>query len=411
MKYHKENRVLNREKLDVRIKQRSNIFNWRGQFTPELVEYFLDEFSKPDDVILDPFSGSGTVLQEAVKKDLPVYGFEINPAAYAMSKFFTFANIEIEERQRQLDHIAHFLKNISSQYKNVPIYIHNKNIGFSDAYKNFLDFSREILAEFSDNSTKLLVVNILFKAESLKKLAVAEAIQNGFDYIKHALLQLHFTKAKVQAFLCDVRNIHKHIPEKANLVITSPPYINVFNYHQNYRSLMELLHFDILHVAKSEFGSNRKNRGNRFKTVVQYCLDMETALYSILEALQEDGRVIMVVGRESNVRKVPFYNGKLVQQIIDTIPGFKFLDTTERSFCNKFGNNIVEDVLIFKKNGHSEIHSEARIIAEKSLKKALEYAANDVKSDIIEAIDDIHVIPHSPLFQTKDLMKHERITA
>jgi DNA modification methylase len=79
MKYHKEVRMLNREKLDVKIKQRSNLFNWRGQFTPELVEYLLDEFSIRGDVILDPFSGSGTVLQEALKKDLSVYGFEINP--------------------------------------------------------------------------------------------------------------------------------------------------------------------------------------------------------------------------------------------------------------------------------------------------------------------------------------------
>jgi len=403
--------MLRREKLDVKIKQRANIFNWRGQFTPELVEYLLDEFSAPDNVILDPFSGSGTVLQEALKKDLHAYGFEINPAAYAMSKFFTFANVELKERQRELDHIAHSLQKISSKYENIPVYIYDKEIGFRDAYKNFLNVSREVLAEFSDKSTRLLVVNMLFKAESLKKLTIAEAIQSGFDYIKNALLQLHFTKAHVQAFLCDVRDIHKQIPEKANIVITSPPYINVFNYHQNYRSLMELLHFDILHVAKSEFGSNRKNRGNRFKTVVQYCLDMESALYSILEALQKDGKVIMIVGRESNVRRVPFYNGRIVHQIVDTIPGFKILDTTERSFCNKFGNNIIEDVLVFKKNGYSENHTEARAIAEKSLKKALEYAEKDVKSDIIEAIDGIHTIPHSPRFQTKDLMKHERVTA
>jgi hypothetical protein len=291
------------------------------------------------------------------------------------------------------------------------VYIHDKSIGFRDAYKNFLDFSQEILAECLDKTSKLLVVNMLFKAESLKKLTIAEAIQHGFDYIKNALLQLHFTTSNVQAFLGDVRNIHTRIPEKANVVITSPPYINVFNYHQNYRSLMELLHFDILHVAKSEFGSNRKNRSNRFKTVVQYCLDMETALYSILEALHENGKVIMIVGRESNVRKVPFYNGKLVHQIVETIPGFKIVETTERSFCNKFGNNIVEDVLIFKKNGYSEIHTHARTIAEKSLKRAIKYAENGVKTDIIEALDDIHSISQSPLFQTKDLMKHERITA
>jgi hypothetical protein len=40
---------------------------------------------------------------------------------------------------------------------------------------------------------------------------------------------------------------------------------------------MEVLGFDILKVAASEIGSNRRNRGNRFITVIQYALDMEEA--------------------------------------------------------------------------------------------------------------------------------------
>ena len=92
------NMNLLQDKLDVTLKKRSNIFNWRGQFTPELVEYMIDEFTKKGDLIIDPFSGSGTVLQEAILKDRAAEGFEINPSAYAMSKFFTFANEEINFR-------------------------------------------------------------------------------------------------------------------------------------------------------------------------------------------------------------------------------------------------------------------------------------------------------------------------
>ncbi len=90
--------VLTQEKLDVAVKKRSNLFNWRGQFTPEFVEYVLQSFSKTGDYILDPFSGSGTVLLESAKLNLRAIGFEINPAAYAMSKFFTFCNLSITDR-------------------------------------------------------------------------------------------------------------------------------------------------------------------------------------------------------------------------------------------------------------------------------------------------------------------------
>jgi hypothetical protein len=70
---------------------------------------------------------------------------------------------------------------------------------------------------------------------------------------------------------------------EAELIVTSPPYINVFNYHQNHRAILELLGFDLAATsAASELGSNRKNRGNRFRTVIQYALDMEAALESLL---------------------------------------------------------------------------------------------------------------------------------
>ena len=62
--------ILEQEKLDVTTKKRSNIFNWRGQFTPEFVEYILKTFAKEGDFVCDPFSGSGTVLLEASRQTL-----------------------------------------------------------------------------------------------------------------------------------------------------------------------------------------------------------------------------------------------------------------------------------------------------------------------------------------------------
>ena len=59
--------ILEQEKLDVITKKRSNLFNWRGQFTPEFVEYILTSFAREGDNIFDPFQGSGTVLQESAR--------------------------------------------------------------------------------------------------------------------------------------------------------------------------------------------------------------------------------------------------------------------------------------------------------------------------------------------------------
>ncbi len=49
---------LEQAKLDVSRKTRANLFNWRGQFTPELIEHLLDCYATPNAIIADPFSGN-----------------------------------------------------------------------------------------------------------------------------------------------------------------------------------------------------------------------------------------------------------------------------------------------------------------------------------------------------------------
>ena len=56
--------------LDLANKFRTSLFPWRGQFSPELVELFLNRYSQDSSVILDPFAGSGTTLFEAARKGL-----------------------------------------------------------------------------------------------------------------------------------------------------------------------------------------------------------------------------------------------------------------------------------------------------------------------------------------------------
>src|SRR3989339_1709508 len=79
--------------LDIEDKKRSNLFAWRGQFSPQLIECLLDAYCLPESVILDPFAGSGTVLFEAAAMSLSAYGFEVNPAAWSFSKLYEFANL------------------------------------------------------------------------------------------------------------------------------------------------------------------------------------------------------------------------------------------------------------------------------------------------------------------------------
>ena len=189
---------------------------------------------------------------------------------------------------------------------------------------------------------------------------------------------------------------------RPSLIITSPPYINVFNYHQNYRAILEAAGWDMLRVASSEFGSNRKNRGNRFKTVVQYCLDMDQALRSFWQSLQEEGLLILVIGKESNVRGIPFYNGQIVKEIAEDMHGFDPVAQHERKFSNKFGEVIKEDILVFKKGVSPLCASDVTRIAVKHFTAAFPTANEDVRPDILDAILSCREVQSSPLFNVKE---------
>jgi hypothetical protein len=87
------------ESLDLANKLRASLFPWRGQFSPELVELFLNHYSQDTSVILDPFAGSGTTLFEATRKGLVCYTAEINPSAIEMARTAHFSNLSLAQRK------------------------------------------------------------------------------------------------------------------------------------------------------------------------------------------------------------------------------------------------------------------------------------------------------------------------
>ncbi|HEX9975065.1 MAG TPA: DNA methyltransferase, partial [bacterium] len=108
--------------MDVVAKTRSNIFNWRGQFTPLFVDYILDSFAISGQQILDPFCGSGTVILESATKGLPAVGCEINPAAYAMTKFVSLANDNPGSRLESFARVEEAILRLAGNYNDMPLF-------------------------------------------------------------------------------------------------------------------------------------------------------------------------------------------------------------------------------------------------------------------------------------------------
>jgi SAM-dependent methyltransferase len=209
---------------------------------------------------------------------------------------------------------------------------------------------------------------------------------------------ISYSEEECRVFHCDARSVPL-ADNSVDLIITSPPYINVFNYHQNNRPAMELIGWDLLNIAKSEIGSNRKNRQNRFLTVVQYALDMLDVLIEMRRLLKPNGRAIIIVGKESNVRGASFKNGILVASLALGGAGFHLEAIQERKFINKFGETIYEDILHLVP-GTNDFFCDsniARSIAIWHLDQAI-VSDKQIELEILDAKKRASVVPKSPIF-------------
>src|SRR5579871_1161817 len=334
------------ENLDLANKFRTSLFPWRGQFSPELVELLLNTYGKDSCTVHDPFVGSGTTLFEASRKGFRCYASEINPSAVEMAKTAHFVNLTLSERKHFIQQAVAIAENVVrpllwdlfSYQENDPTLHQDEENWLAMA------FTAELQKVTRHPYVHNLLVNAFIRYMSYppprKDTDLLRAVQEHANIIK----SLPYTTSETKVFHADARAIP--LPASSiDLIITSPPYINVFNYHQNNRSAMELLGWNLLNIAKSEIGSNRKHRQNRFLTVIQYIYDMVDVFHEMKRLLHPEGKAIIIVGRESNVRGMPFKNGLIVAASALGSGNFQLEMRQERKFKNKFGEIIYEDIL------------------------------------------------------------------
>ena len=89
---------------------------YKGKFIPQLVEYFIDAhvddfkksvYFKAGDVILDPFSGSGTTLVQAIEMGMHSIGIDISHfnCMIAETKLLTYDLVALENEVKRIKQV------------------------------------------------------------------------------------------------------------------------------------------------------------------------------------------------------------------------------------------------------------------------------------------------------------------
>ncbi|MGH9891253.1 MAG: DNA methyltransferase [bacterium] len=381
--------------LNIESKSRSNLFPWRGQFSPQLVEALLRAYAAPGSVVLDPFMGSGTVLVESARLGLPAHGYEVNPAAYLLGRIYELCNLTAHNRRKLLDTAEAILARVRPTAFELPLFRTGGDAAsLPDSGSNWVSATPD------PHVRMLLEALVVLLDENTPR---DDAYANKWSAIRHTVASLPFTKTPVCPSLGDARSLL--LPDAAiEFVLSSPPYINVFNYHHNSRTGIESLGWKPLVVARSEIGSNRKFRQNRFLTVVQYCIDMALALAELRRVCTHNARILLILGRESNVHKTAFYNGQILERLATDVVGMRLDLKQERVFLNRFGQSIYEDLLhLSPQTGHSPpketVIEHARRLGGDILSEAAQRAPSDRRHYLQDAISRVSQVEPSPILE------------
>lgn len=382
--------------LNVAERVRTNPLPWNGQFSPQFVEELLTAYAPRAGVVLDPFVGSGTSLVEAARIGLGAWGGDLNPAAVALASVYTLANTPLVGRVGILRRLGREVYETLGRPAG-PLF--SDSLVPSPAPEELRNRLTSLWRGSPAGYTRRLVAALIVLSDFRREGVDPEAVHRTWRRLERTVSTLPEATQPIAVHSADARNLPVE-PHSVDIVLTSPPYINVHNYHQNFRCSVEALEYNVLSVAKSEIGSNRQNRRNRYLTVIQYSLDMALALREMARVAKPGAPLILVLGRESTVRGTPFYNGELVAEIGGCAVGLEPVMRQERVFLNRYGRKIFEDILHFRAplraTDEDAALRKARRIAHDVLLESRARAPAEAHEGVDDALDHVHDAGPSP---------------
>lgn len=314
--------------------------SYHGMFPARVAHYFIQRYSRPGGLVVDPFSGRGTVTLQARVEGRRTISNDLNPLAYVLSR----AKANPPTWNEALTH----LQRIESSYRqtnhpepDVPedirmLYHANtlQQICYLRSYllrKKITDWSRE---EFMlagslagimhgsfrrDGTSQYLSISMpntfSMSPEYVRKYIQANQLeppkQNVFECLRNKLARLYLDSIDGpdgRAFMRDAPSLLTRGSirrSSVDLVITSPPYLQVVNYGTANWIRLWLLGID---EVGRERGAGRRDLDKKLDhrhTYNSYRDFLLRTLRGIRQVLKKDGIAVLIIGDVADPGKKP----------------------------------------------------------------------------------------------------------
>lgn len=330
-------------------------FKYPCKFIPEIPKWAILKYAKKDSLIFDPFSGSGTTLLEAQLLGFDSFGTEIDPVAKKIIKAKTqrYDPSDLQDIDYTYKSILESLVKIDENNDYFIPDINNIEHWFNENNIKVLGKLKSLIENISNANSKSFFEVVL--------LSIIKSVSNADDaspkpYVSSRIIKIppnaldkfsstftryramlddyHQTKVTNTVEIVDGDALYTRTPFKANLAVTSPPYINAFDYPRTLRlenlwlntqteksildsksdyvgtekfnlkdekqKNMEILDFS--NLLKEKFNSIILVDEKRAYVVKKFFEDMKQNLINVNEHLDVGGHYVIVIGN-SVIRK------------------------------------------------------------------------------------------------------------
>ena len=287
-----------------RTKHVHRLHPYLGKFVPQLAEVFLQRYARPGQLVWDPFAGSGTTLVEANAFGARAAGCDVSAFNCMLMRVKTatydpaallgdVVTLSAREKPGRPAKSSPFLKK----------WFAPRSVADLSAFRDHIDGTaypelwRVVLSRSARSARLARHDDLDFPAEPVRSeyfchkhrrvcRPVGEAEKFLRRYVRDAVQRVQEfsdvrTEGAVTVLHGDARELDP--PGPVDLVLTSPPYPGLIDYHEQHAYAYELL------------GLERRDDEEIGRGVKGYCDDIAAVLSRARRALRRGGKVVIVV--------------------------------------------------------------------------------------------------------------------
>ncbi len=408
--------LLELEKSNKRLAMHS-FHRYYGKLIPAIPSTFIKLFTNKNDVVYDPFTGSGTTGVEALVHERNFIGTEVNPLSYKISLAKTsklddqilyslnnkliekINNNKIQIKDEEIPYVInrdHWFKSYV-QYdlmKIIKAMINMFNEIELDNKSLYINFYETIISSIIRNVSNAdnmhVFPGISKRMRELEKLGknninVLHSFYNAIQK-KSKYYQIYNNNTNNASIFCQdsTESINSEWYNKADLIVTNPPYISSVRYIETLKLELYWLEYiknqsDYNKLSKKMIGNDRLIKEeyetinytkydeiNKIikqmsmldkksaKIIEKFFTDMEKIIQNMYKILKNGKKAVIKIS-DSKMKKINIQTGILLTNIAEQ-NGFKLVD----KFTDKINNNSRS--LTLARNTYSDIITEDYIL-------------------------------------------------